>query len=73
MSDILMFYIKFLTIHKVNIHAGAIRQLMYGCAYVREIILPYMRTNNTTIDTCMSKTNVYPKIRRRQNRILSQW
>ena len=33
-----MFYIKYLTMHKVCMHAGAIRQLLYGCAFVREII-----------------------------------
>ena len=33
-----MFYIKYLTMHKVHMHAGAIRQLLYGCAYVGEII-----------------------------------
>ena len=37
-SDIRMFYIRYLTMHKVNMHAGAIRQLLYGCAHVREII-----------------------------------
>ena len=26
--------------HKVHMHAGAIRQLLHGCAYVREIIYP---------------------------------
>ena len=31
-----MFYIKYLTIHEVHIHAVAKRQLLYGCAYVRE-------------------------------------
>ena len=35
MSDIPMFYIKYLTMH---MHACAIRQLLYGCAYAREII-----------------------------------
>ena len=35
LSDIPMFYIKYLTMHKVHMHAGAIRQLLYGCAYVR--------------------------------------
>ena len=25
-----MFYIKYLTMHKVHMHAGAIRQLLYG-------------------------------------------
>ena len=32
-----MFYIRYLTMHKVHMHAGAIRQLLYGCAFVREI------------------------------------
>ena len=35
-----MLYIKYLTIHKVHMHTVAIRQLLYGCAYVREIIHP---------------------------------
>ena len=34
-----MFNIKYLTMHKVHMHAGAIGQLLYGCAYVRKIIL----------------------------------
>ena len=38
LSDIPMCYIKYLTTHKVHAHTGAIRQLLYGCAYVREII-----------------------------------
>ena len=38
LSDISMFNIKYLTMHKVHMHAGAIRQLLYGCVYVREII-----------------------------------
>ena len=33
-----MFYIKYLTMHKVHMHAGAIRQLLYDCVYVQEII-----------------------------------
>ena len=36
LSDSPMFYIRYLTMHKVHMHAGAIRQLLYGCAYVRE-------------------------------------
>ena len=35
LSDSLMFYVKYLTMH---MHAGTIRQLLYGCVYVREII-----------------------------------
>ena len=38
LSDIPMVYIKYPTMHKVHMHAGAIRQLLYGCTYVREII-----------------------------------
>ena len=38
LSDIPMFYIKYLTMHKVHMHAGAIMQLLYVCAYAREII-----------------------------------
>ena len=38
LSDIPMFYIKYLTMHKVHIHVGAIRQLVYVCAYQRENI-----------------------------------
>ena len=33
-----MFYIRYRTMHKVHMHAGAVRQLLYGCAHVREII-----------------------------------
>ena len=38
LSDIPLIYIKYLTMHKVHMHAGVIWQLLYGCAYVREII-----------------------------------
>ena len=38
LSDIPMFYIKYLTTHKVHMYAGAIRQLLYSCVYVREKI-----------------------------------
>ena len=38
LSDIPMFYIKYLTMCKVHMYAGAIRKLLYGCAYVRELI-----------------------------------
>ena len=35
-----MFHIRYITMQKVHnvMHAGAIRQLLYGCADVREII-----------------------------------
>ena len=32
-----MFFINYLTMYKVHMHAGAIIKLLYGCAYVREI------------------------------------
>ena len=38
LSDIPIYYIKYLTMHKVQMHAGARRQLLYGYAYVLEII-----------------------------------
>ena len=38
LSDIRMFYIRYFRMHKVHMHAGVIRQLLYGCAQVREII-----------------------------------
>ena len=38
LSDIPMFYMKYFTMNKVHMHAGAIRQLLYGSAYLREII-----------------------------------
>ena len=44
LSDIPIFYIKYLTMHKARMHVGAIRQLLYGCAYVREIMT--LRSDN---------------------------
>ena len=38
-----MFYIKYLTLHEVHMHAGAIRQLLYGCAYIRDIPMFYIK------------------------------
>ena len=38
LCDIPMFLIKYLTMHKVHKHAGVIRQLLYGCVYIRKII-----------------------------------
>ena len=48
LSDIQMFYIKYLTMYKENMHAGAIRTLLYA-------IVPYIRTDHTMIYTCTSK------------------
>ena len=33
-----MFYIKYLAMLKVHMHAGEIRKLLYGCVYLRKII-----------------------------------
>ena len=33
-----MFYMKYLTMYEVHMHAGAIRTSLHGCAYLREII-----------------------------------
>ena len=38
LSDIRMSYTRYLTMHKVHMHACAIRKLLYGCAHVREIL-----------------------------------
>ena len=38
LSDIPMFYANYLTMHNVHMHADAIKQLLYGCVYIREII-----------------------------------
>ena len=38
LSDIPTFNIKYFTMYKVHIHAGVIRKLLYGCAYVQKII-----------------------------------
>ena len=47
LSDIQMFYIKYLTMCKENMHAGAIRTLLYA-------IFPYIRTNHSMLYTCTS-------------------
>ena len=36
LSDIPIFYANYLTMHKVHMHAGTIRHLLYGCVYARE-------------------------------------
>ena len=50
-----MFYIKYLTMFKVHrhTHAGAIRKLLYGCAFVREII-------HSLSEWIISRTNTQP-------------
>ena len=55
LSDILMFCIKYFTIHKVHMHAGGIRQLhvLCGGAYVREIIHSLKVVYYLTVHTCM--------------------
>ena len=38
LSDLPMFYTNYLTMYKVHMYACAIRKLVYGCVYAREII-----------------------------------
>ena len=33
-----MSYIKYLTMYRVHMNAGAVRKLLHGCVYVQEII-----------------------------------
>ena len=51
LSDIPMFYIKYLTMYKVHMHAGAIRQLLYGYAYVRELTNSLKLVDNLPVHT----------------------
>ena len=55
LSDIPMFYIIYLTMHKVHMHAGAIRQPLYGCAYVWEIFHSLKLVDHPPIHTCTPK------------------
>ena len=65
LSDIPMHYTKDLTLYRVHIRAGAIKKLMYGCAFVREIIhelklvdyLP-VHTHNTQVSAKFLKLNL---------------
>ena len=70
LSDIRMVYIRYLTMHKVHMHAGAIKQLLYGCAHVQEVIhslklvdyLPlhtHTPYNNLHILTSITKINTF--------------
>ena len=54
-----MFYIRYLTMHKVHMHAGAIRQLVYGCAYVREIIHSLKLVDYLPVHTHKSYNNLH--------------
>ena len=53
LSDIPMFYIKYpyLIMHKVHMHADAIRQILYGCAYARQIIHSLKLVDYRTVHT----------------------
>ena len=61
LSDIPMFYIKYLTMHKVHMHAGAIRQLLYGCAYVRGIIHSLKLVDHPPVHTHKPYNNLHLK------------
>ena len=54
-----MFYIKYLTMHKVHMHAGAMRQLLYGCAHVREIIHSLRLVDNPPVHAHKPYNNLH--------------
>ena len=56
-----MFYIQYLTMHKVQMHAGAIRQLLYGCAHVREIIKSLKLVDYRPVHTHKPYNNLHLK------------
>ena len=59
LSDIQIFYIKYLTVYNVHIHAGAKRKLLYVCAYVREIIHPLKLADYLPIHMHKSYNNLH--------------
>ena len=50
-----MLYIKYLAM----LHAGAIRQLLYGCVYVREIIHSLKLVDYLTVHTHKPYNNLH--------------
>ena len=62
LSDIPMFYTNYLTMHEVHMHAGAIWQWMYGCAYVWEIIHSLRLVDYPPVHTHKSYNNLKLKI-----------
>ena len=53
--------------HKVHMHAGAIRQLLYGCAYVREIIHLLKLVDYLPVHTHKPYNNLHIKYLRHAN------
>ena len=51
--------IQYLTMHKVHMHAGAIRQLLYGCAHVLEIIHSLKLVDYPPVHTHIPYNNLY--------------
>ena len=54
-----MFDIKYLTMHKVHMHASAIRQLLYGCTGVREKIRSLKLVDYPPIHTQKPYNNLF--------------
>ena len=59
LSDILMFYIKYLSMYIVCIYAGAIKKILYGCVSVWEIILSLKIMGYLPIHTHKSYNNFH--------------
>ena len=54
-----MVYNKHLTMHKAHMHAGAIRQLLYGCVHVGGIIHSLNLVDYLTVYTYKPYNNVF--------------
>ena len=67
LSVIPKFYIKYLTMSRVHMNAGAVSKLLHGCAYVQEIIhklslwiiFLYTGTNPTITYGCVSGNIIF--------------
>ena len=54
-----MFYLNYLTKFKVHMHDGAIRTVLYGCAYVREIIHSLKLVDYLPVNTHKQYNNLH--------------
>ena len=73
LSDIPMFYIQYLSMHKVHMHAGTIMQLLYGCAYVREIIHSLKLVDYLSVHTHKPYNNLHVNCPKTQNDVMDSF